>query len=385
MDKHQDLVIIRLICIVALVVGAVQVTTADITCYSCTDNPTFGDYDPDCADYNYNGVTETWDSYDTCFITIYNDGGYLYRGGDDSGHDDGDCYYGGSVTECFCKSNDCNTDSFCSQCGYPKPTPGTGTTTEATTITTTNPPPPTTDSTTLTTTNSPPPTTDDTITCYQCFDDPASGVYDPDCADYSYDGKTWDGAVVCYIVIYDNGYLRRGPLIDGAGHYDGECYYGSGFTECYCKSDYCNTDSYCSQCGYPKPTPGTTTTNPPPTTENTITCYQCTDDPSTSGVYDPFCADYIYSGITNTWNGADACYIVIYDNGYLSRGADGLGHDDGECYYGSDFTECYCKSDYCNTESFCSQCGYPKPTPPLLPQPYLQEHSHATSSSGIPL
>ncbi|CAL4112086.1 unnamed protein product, partial [Meganyctiphanes norvegica] len=370
MDKTQDLLIVRLVCVVTLIIGASEVTAA-LTCYMCSEDPHYSNYDPECADYSYKGRTETSDGFNTCYITIFLDE-YLHRGGTSSEYDDGDCYNGGSATECYCKGDNCNTDSFCSQCGYPKPTPGTTTTTEATTLTTTKPPSPTTDSTTLTTTNPPPSTADNTITCYQCFDDPASGVYDPDCADYRYDGRTWDGAVVCYIVIYNNGYLQRGPLVDGAGHDDGECYYGSDFTECYCKSAYCNTESYCSQCGYPKPTPDTTTTTeattltttnpPPPTTDNTITCYQCFDDPA-SGVYDPDCADYSYDG--RTWDGADACYIVIYDDGYLRRGplVDGAGHEDGECYYGSGFTECYCKSAYCNTESYCSQCGYPKPTP----------------------
>ncbi|CAL4189392.1 unnamed protein product, partial [Meganyctiphanes norvegica] len=113
----------------------------------------------------------------------------------------------------------------------------------------------------------------------------------------------------------------------------------------------------------------------------TLTCYECTDNPTDGYPYDPDCADYSYSGRTGTWNYYDACYIRIYDHGYLERGIAGSGHEDGDCRYGTDYTVCYCKSDYCNTESFCSQCGYPRPTP----QPSASTTTEATTSTPSPV
>ncbi|CAL4097055.1 unnamed protein product [Meganyctiphanes norvegica] len=101
-------------------------------------------------------------------------------------------------------------------------------------------------------------------------------------------------------------------------------------------------------------------------TSPTLTCYECTDNPTDNYPYDPDCADYSYNVRTETWNVYDACYIRIYDDGYLERGIAGSGHEDGDCRYGrgADYTQCCCKGELCNTESFCSQCGYPWTSPP---------------------
>ncbi|CAL4149513.1 unnamed protein product [Meganyctiphanes norvegica] len=86
------------------------------------------------------------------------------------------------------------------------------------------------------------------ITCYDCSVDPDDPDYDPDCGRYDFDGNTftYDGDT-CYTVIYDNGDVARG-LYGYAWMDDGDCSYWPGKKYCYCKTDYCNTHSYCEQC-----------------------------------------------------------------------------------------------------------------------------------------
>ncbi|CAL4122241.1 unnamed protein product [Meganyctiphanes norvegica] len=91
------------------------------------------------------------------------------------------------------------------------------------------------------------------MTCYDCTDDidlPNSGVYyDPDCGRYDYDGNThtYDGDT-CLTAVYDNGDVTRMLYGYGDSIEDGECIYWPGHTTCYCKTDNCNTQSYCEQC-----------------------------------------------------------------------------------------------------------------------------------------
>ncbi|CAL4110766.1 unnamed protein product, partial [Meganyctiphanes norvegica] len=223
--------------VVALVVGAAQVTTGTPTCYRCSDDPEDGlPYDPECSEYSYNGIIGI--QLDACFIEIQ-DGGYLRRGNSASWHDDGDCVYGSSYTRCYCKEDLCNTESFCSLCGYPKPTPGTSTTTEVTTLTTTKPPPSTTTEVT-TTTNPPPLTTDDTtltstttpgiLSCYECIGCPNVDSSTPVISDASY--------LSCTTVVLNDANVIRGGSHEH--HPDGECTVDSEIVYCWCSSNLCN-------------------------------------------------------------------------------------------------------------------------------------------------
>ncbi|CAL4083909.1 unnamed protein product, partial [Meganyctiphanes norvegica] len=224
MDKQQVL-LVRFIGVVALVVGAAQVTTATATCYRCSDDPgDFLPYDPECSEYSYHGITDTHSS-DTCFIEIQ-DGGYLGRGTSGS-HEDGDCVYGSSYTRCYCEGDLCNTESYCSQCGYPKPTPGTSTTTEVTTLTTTNPPPPTTDDTTYTST-----TTPGILSCYECIGCPSVDSSTPVISDASYLSCT------TVVTVLNDANVIRGGSYDH--HPDGECAEDSEIVYCWCTSNLCN-------------------------------------------------------------------------------------------------------------------------------------------------
>ncbi|CAL4204338.1 unnamed protein product [Meganyctiphanes norvegica] len=91
------------------------------------------------------------------------------------------------------------------------------------------------------------------MTCYDCTDNidlPNSGVYyDPDCGIYDYDGNThtYNGDT-CLTSVYDNGDVTRMLYGYGDSIEDGECIYWPGHTTCYCKTDNCNTQSYCEQC-----------------------------------------------------------------------------------------------------------------------------------------
>ncbi|CAL4062135.1 unnamed protein product [Meganyctiphanes norvegica] len=220
MNKHQAIGI----CVFTQVVGVTQVTTASITCYMCTDDPMIGfPYDPACGDYSYSGRAETWDGADTCYITI-NEGGYMLRGiyvG--QGHGDGDCTYGIGYTACYCKGGLCNTESYCSQCGYPMPTPGSSTTIETTTLTTTNPP--TTDASTI---------SPDTLTCYQCMGCSSVDSSTPVNSDTSYQS--------CVTTIsLSSGYVIRGGSYDQ--HPDGECAQHTEIITCWCSTkDLCNDE-----------------------------------------------------------------------------------------------------------------------------------------------
>ncbi|CAL4124525.1 unnamed protein product, partial [Meganyctiphanes norvegica] len=213
--------------VVVLIATAVQLTTS-LTCYKCSDEPGDDYYDADCGLYDYRGHTST-STYDGCYIYIYDDG-YVQRTHSD-GREDGQCYYGSDHTGCACTSSYCNTDSFCAQCGYPRPTPTTtkDTTTEQPTITTTAVlPSHTTDTTTLIPTNSPA-----TVKCFQCI---ACGHVD-DNTPISEDEYT---SCVTTVLLESAKVNRGGSYKD---HPDGECAQLTETLTCWCSNDLCNNIS----------------------------------------------------------------------------------------------------------------------------------------------
>merc|ERR1712179_83976 len=95
-------------------------------------------------------------------------------------------------------------------------------------------------------------------TCYHCGGNPNFGLYDPNCGDYAYDNKdhSMTSDYSCSITIFAGGWIDRGPLAHN--HADGFCehlpppspqYPSLARTICYCNGDYCNTNSFCEQCG----------------------------------------------------------------------------------------------------------------------------------------
>ncbi|CAL4132560.1 unnamed protein product, partial [Meganyctiphanes norvegica] len=223
MDKQ---VLLLVVAVVALTAGLLQVTDAadDIACYECTDDPNawYATYDPSCGAYDYIGHTETQNGHDTCYIQLGNDG-YIRRTVANNGFKDGQCFYDSYSTGCFCKGDHCNTNSYCSQCGYPKPTP---TTMEPTTVATSNPPSPT----TVATTTSEPPAS---LSCYNCVgcssvEEGATSVIE-------------DEFISCMTTVF----LDSALVIRGGGyeeHPDGECVGHKEALECWCDKDLCNDD-----------------------------------------------------------------------------------------------------------------------------------------------
>ncbi|CAL4151571.1 unnamed protein product [Meganyctiphanes norvegica] len=219
-----------LLILAVLCCSLLQVTTVEITCYECTDNPDgTHTYDSLCGSYHYQGHTENRNGSDTCGIQIF-DNGHIYRFIAGNIFYDGECYYDGSNTACFCKGVLCNTDSFCAQCGYPRPTPGT---TEATTTTvTTTPAPPTTDATTTMTTTSDPVHGVKCFSCVGCFnvEEGTTPVVE-------------DGFTSCMTTVY---WQDRSQVIRGGSyqeHPDGECIGNTEQFSCWCSTDLCNADA----------------------------------------------------------------------------------------------------------------------------------------------
>ncbi|CAL4151182.1 unnamed protein product, partial [Meganyctiphanes norvegica] len=209
------------------------------------------------------------------------------------------------------------------------------------------------------------------VICYKCSDRPGSDWYDADCGAYDYRGNAetvvgdWD---ICYIQIYDNGYVTRSYA---RGPDDGDCGYGSVWTYCYCKGDYCNTHSYCEQCGYPKPTPETTehptihtetTTEPLPSTTYTnyvtttdlkststdattivpatsLRCFHCIDCATVSEGTTPIIEDQFLSCST----------IVFLNSAEVIRGGTYEEHPDGECVEHTGSVSCWCSENLCNS------------------------------------
>ncbi|CAL4061084.1 unnamed protein product [Meganyctiphanes norvegica] len=181
-------------------------------------------------------------------------------------------------------------------------------------------------------------------TCYFCTDDPNDAddwpTYDADCGKFDYMGNTdslsFGG---CSIRIYDSGYIDRWATI---GNEDGECIYETDSTACYCTGEYCNTDSFCADCGYPKPTPTTegttmTTTSSSTAAPVTLKCYQCincghvdNDTPVIEGEY--------LSCVTTT----------VLESAEVIRGGSSKEHPDGECSQNTATLSCWCSEDLCN-------------------------------------
>ncbi|CAL4070150.1 unnamed protein product, partial [Meganyctiphanes norvegica] len=169
-------VLVQLMCLVTFT--RVQVTRA-LICYYCTDDAS-GDtdplrpYDANCGDYDYHGDSTyelSLNGY-TCETTIWDNGLISRLLFASSSHVEGDCVYqdvGSKYTSCYCEGDLCNTNSYCSQCDYPRPTP---TTTEDTPVTTTEPTEPSTELTPITTIEPTGPTTepsDRVLQCYNCI------------------------------------------------------------------------------------------------------------------------------------------------------------------------------------------------------------------------
>ncbi|CAL4066510.1 unnamed protein product [Meganyctiphanes norvegica] len=218
-------IIIQVICVAVL--SGIQVTYA-LTCYHCTDKPGGDDYRPydaDCGRYDYHGASTEQDSDATCYIALMDDGFIQRSIYADNYYDDGDCRFGAYYTECFCKGELCNTNSFCAQCGYPRPTPIT---TEQTTSTT--------DPTTLTPATREPTTSNPTTTepvatlrCYTCVDCP----------------KVEDSTPVIegdFLTCVSTIFLNSAEVIRSGSHEDqpDECIHHAETLSCYCSSDLCN-------------------------------------------------------------------------------------------------------------------------------------------------
>ncbi|CAL4096471.1 unnamed protein product [Meganyctiphanes norvegica] len=209
MDKQS---VLGLIAMVVLAIG-VQVSTAKYMCYDCSDNPNnFFPYDPDCGKYDYNNLNfSVTGERENCLITIDYHGSINRGGTSGTEHEDGDCDYdGSSSTTCWCKGDYCNTDSYCSQCGYPKPTPTEAVTTSATTE-----------------------LPGSSLQCYNCIG--CSSVEE---------GTTpvvEDGFLSCMTTVFlDSSQVIRGGNYEE--HPDGECIGNSETFSCWCSQDLCNND-----------------------------------------------------------------------------------------------------------------------------------------------
>ncbi|CAL4097825.1 unnamed protein product [Meganyctiphanes norvegica] len=173
------------------------------TCYSCQNYMVDSDdYDPGCAAPDYDGMTDTDDWYEGCYVGI-NDDGTMGRWGDFIG-ESAPCEYDlwGNY-ECHCKGNLCNM-GLCDECSNPTPR--------------TYPPEPTTQ----------PPTV---LRCYSCHDCPKvdENTHIINGSDYN----------TCSLTLIKS----TGSIIRGASSSDqeaGDCIDNGGVETCYCAEDLCN-------------------------------------------------------------------------------------------------------------------------------------------------
>merc|ERR1712126_584371 len=95
-----------------------------------------------------------------------------------------------------------------------------------------------------------------------------------------------------------------------------------------------NTNSFCEECGNPRPTPTTTTTKP----SRKLKCYSCTNcdevDENTPTAKDPE---------------FNSCFTKIYPNMMIVRGGTSEIHIDGECSDEDGIVTCWCDDNLCNT------------------------------------
>ncbi|CAL4096304.1 unnamed protein product [Meganyctiphanes norvegica] len=190
------------------------------------------------------------------------------------------------------------------------------------------------------------------LTCYHCTNDPRENTgfpYDANCGQYDYHGdSTVQGDdTTCYVALWNDRYVQRGRL--GSHAYDeGDCRYESLFTQCFCKGELCNTNSFCAECGYPRPTPTTTeqitsTTYPTTLTKEpgmTLRCYSCIDCPRVEDSTPVIEADFLTCVSTIFLNNAE----VIRSGSYEDQ-LDG-------CIQNAETISCYCSSDICNDYHF---------------------------------
>ncbi|CAL4153325.1 unnamed protein product, partial [Meganyctiphanes norvegica] len=172
--------------------------------------------------------------------------------------------------------------------------------------------------------------------CYECTDEPNNGgfpPYDAECAQYDYRGhsNTWhtDG---CSIKVYDTGYITR---LYSDGYEDGDCVYGSGYTECFCTSNYCNTDSFCDDCT--DLTTENTTTTSSTTSPATLTCYECINCGHIDDATPVIVGEYM-SCVTT----------ILLESAEVIRGGSSKEHSDGECSQNTATLSCWCSEDLCN-------------------------------------
>ncbi|CAL4094661.1 unnamed protein product, partial [Meganyctiphanes norvegica] len=177
--------------------------------------------------------------------------------------------------------------------------------------------------------------------CYGCTDDPDDSdnfpPYDAECAQYDYRGHANDwGSDGCSIKVYDNGYITR---MYASGHEDGDCVYGSGYTECFCTGVCCNTDSFCEHCTglTTEDTTVTITTSSSTTSPATLKCYECINCDNVDDATPVIEGEYM-SCVTT----------IMLESGEVIRGGSSEEHPDGECSQNAATLSCWCSKDICN-------------------------------------
>ncbi|CAL4228685.1 unnamed protein product [Meganyctiphanes norvegica] len=192
---------------------------------------------------------------------------------------------------------------------------------------------------------------DCTSSCYECTDDQAytDFPYDPDCGSFGYHGDSiLDSGIedMCSIVILNSGGIIRRA---NRGFSDGQCRYQPSYTQCFCAGAFCNTNSFCGQCEYPRPTPSTTyasstlTTMKLSTPGSSLSCYSCIDCP-TVDVSTPVVEDASFVTCVST--------VLLSSGTEVVRGGSDEDHTDGECLQHSESLMCWCSSDLCNDGTF---------------------------------
>ncbi|CAL4180630.1 unnamed protein product [Meganyctiphanes norvegica] len=240
------------------------------TCYGCSSDPTYEEYDENCMNDGYDGLVISHESFISCYTEVYENGA-VERYAESSEHQDGECEWKEdtvSYWRCHCNTVKCNSD-LCQHC-YNGTTHSTIHTTQTTTVTTTETTEPTTvtttpttepttvtttattESTTVTTTattESTTTTTESTTTeasttqlsttsvpsaglrCYSCIDCPAVDEETPHAVDLLFQS--------CVTVT-----MGSESMVMRAGDYnlrqDGECFNEDAGIFCYCVGNLCN-------------------------------------------------------------------------------------------------------------------------------------------------
>ncbi|CAL4236314.1 unnamed protein product, partial [Meganyctiphanes norvegica] len=193
---------------------------------------------------------------------------------------------------------------------------------------------------------------------YSCNNNPLAdhAIYDPDCGQDNYNGKTEDGSQgpmsSAYTQVYYDGsnHVRRGHTDYHPGNES--CYdYGIAIS-CYCNTDLCN-NNICQHCQFPNSTMSTNTPQPPtsnqpPTSETDLRCYSCVD----CGVVDD-------DTTVATSKEFLTCFTAIElgNPHFVIRGGSRDYYEDGVCFYEDDHSfVCYCSSSRCNSGAVRLMC-----------------------------